>query len=77
MRTPPPTHPTTPDTISQLTNSEEYIDGVLAGTLGEILIRCNNVLHVRLAPAAPGAAAAAEAVDASMGGGAVEAVGAT
>merc|ERR1712037_159873 len=28
-------------------NSEEYIDGALAGHLGEILIRCNNVLYIR------------------------------
>lgn len=34
----------------QLANSEEYIDGALAGSLGEILIRCNNVLYVRAAP---------------------------
>ena len=31
----------------QLGNSEEYIDGALAGHLGEILIRCNNVLYIR------------------------------
>ena len=31
----------------QLANSEEYIDGALAGHLGEILIRCNNVLYIR------------------------------
>ncbi|CAD5115205.1 DgyrCDS4199 [Dimorphilus gyrociliatus] len=31
----------------QLDNTEEYIDGVLSGNLGEILIRCNNVLHIR------------------------------
>ena len=30
-----------------LANTEEYIDGVLAGNLGEVLIRCNNVLYVR------------------------------
>ena len=38
--------------VAQLANSEEYIDGALAGSLGEILIRCNNVLYVRAAPAA-------------------------
>ncbi|CAH3180705.1 unnamed protein product [Porites lobata] len=31
----------------QLANTEEYIDGSLAGNLGEVLIRCNNVLYVR------------------------------
>ena len=30
-----------------LANTEEYIDGVLAGNLGEVLIRCNNVLYIR------------------------------
>lgn len=34
----------------QLANSEEYIDGQYAGNLGEILIRCNNVLYVREVP---------------------------
>ncbi|MFS7957492.1 putative sm-like protein Lsm6/SmF [Helianthus anomalus] len=34
----------------QLANSEEYIDGQFTGNLGEILIRCNNVLHLRGAP---------------------------
>lgn len=31
----------------QLKNSEEWVDGALAGQLGEILIRCNNVLYIR------------------------------
>jgi len=26
---------------------EEYVDGNMTGTLGEVLIRCNNVLYVR------------------------------
>ena len=30
----------------QLSNTEEWVDGVLAGKLGDVLIRCNNVLHV-------------------------------
>ncbi|CAO4371489.1 Protein CBR-SNR-5 [Caenorhabditis briggsae] len=30
----------------QLANAEEYIDGNNTGNLGEILIRCNNVLYV-------------------------------
>lgn len=28
----------------QLANTEEYIDGALFGHLGEVLLRCNNVL---------------------------------
>lgn len=39
----------------QLNNSEEWVDGALAGQLGEILIRCNNVLYVRPGLAASGA----------------------
>lgn len=31
----------------QLTSTEEWIGGKLAGNLGEVLIRCNNVLYVR------------------------------
>lgn len=31
----------------QLANTEEYIDGNLTGNLGEVLIRCNNVLYIR------------------------------
>ncbi len=32
----------------QLTNSEELIDGVKKGNdLGDILIRCNNILYIR------------------------------
>jgi len=34
----------------QLGNCEEFIDGEFAGNLGEVLIRCNNVLYVRQAP---------------------------
>ncbi|RAL43745.1 unnamed protein product [Cuscuta campestris] len=34
----------------QLGNAEEYIDGVFTGNLGEILIRCNNVLYLRGVP---------------------------
>ncbi|KAE9554614.1 hypothetical protein FO519_002174 [Halicephalobus sp. NKZ332] len=30
----------------QLANTEEYIEGVNQGSLGECLIRCNNVLYV-------------------------------
>jgi len=31
----------------QLASTEEWIDSKLAGNLGEVLIRCNNVLYVR------------------------------
>nr|XP_055185919.1 small nuclear ribonucleoprotein F-like [Nyctereutes procyonoides] len=31
----------------QLANTEEYIDGALSGHLGEVLIRCHNVLYIR------------------------------
>ncbi|KAK4774850.1 hypothetical protein SAY86_009785 [Trapa natans] len=34
----------------QLANAEEYIDGQFTGSLGEILIRCNNVLYLRGVP---------------------------
>lgn len=33
----------------QLLQTEEYIDGQLAGFLGEVLIRCNNVLYIKAA----------------------------
>ncbi|KAJ3633121.1 hypothetical protein MTP99_010089 [Tenebrio molitor] len=31
----------------QLANTEEFIDGNMTGNLGEVLIRCNNVLFIR------------------------------
>lgn len=31
----------------QLANCEEWIGGKFAGNLGEVLIRCNNVLYIR------------------------------
>lgn len=34
----------------QLASSEEWIGGKLAGNLGEVLIRCNNVLYIRGVP---------------------------
>ncbi|KAF9602679.1 hypothetical protein IFM89_030567 [Coptis chinensis] len=34
----------------ELANTEEYIDGKFTGSLGEILIRCNNVLYLRGVP---------------------------
>lgn len=30
----------------QLANTEEFIDGNCTGNLGEVLIRCNNVLYI-------------------------------
>jgi small nuclear ribonucleoprotein F len=33
----------------ELQETEEFIDGQFAGTLGEVLIRCNNVLYVKAA----------------------------
>lgn len=33
----------------QLGDTEEFIDGAIAGNLGEVLVRCNNVLYVRAA----------------------------
>ena len=34
----------------QLVNTEEWVDGTFSGNLGEVLIRCNNVLYIRAAP---------------------------
>ncbi|XP_014210761.1 small nuclear ribonucleoprotein F [Copidosoma floridanum] len=31
----------------QLANAEEHIDGNFTGSLGEVLIRCNNVMYLR------------------------------
>merc|ERR1712029_628010 len=31
----------------QLAQAEEFVDGNCAGQLGEILIRCNNVMYIR------------------------------
>lgn len=31
----------------QLAQTEEFIDGNCTGALGEVLVRCNNVLYVR------------------------------
>ncbi|KAF8485026.1 hypothetical protein DFH94DRAFT_258834 [Russula ochroleuca] len=35
----------------QLANTEEFQNGQTNGTLGEVFIRCNNVLYIREAPA--------------------------
>lgn len=32
----------------QLAQAEEYIDGSCTGNLGDVLVRCNNVLYIRL-----------------------------
>ena len=34
----------------QLASTEEYVDGKMTGALGEVLVRCNNVLYIRAAP---------------------------
>jgi small nuclear ribonucleoprotein F len=34
----------------QLANTEEFVDGASTGALGEVLIRCNNVLYIRRIP---------------------------
>lgn len=33
----------------QLTNAVEYIGGAEQGLLGDVMIRCNNILHIRSA----------------------------
>ena len=35
----------------QLAETEEFVDGQFAGFLGQVLIRCNNVLYIVAAPA--------------------------
>ena len=54
---PSPPHPFTGYLVSvdaymnlQLASTEEFIDGQFTGNLGEVLIRCNNVLYMRGAP---------------------------
>jgi small nuclear ribonucleoprotein F len=37
-----------------LERTEEFIDGQFAGFLGHVLIRCNNVLYLKAAPADDG-----------------------
>ena len=34
----------------QLASTEEWIDDQFSGNLGEVLIRCNNVLYLRGVP---------------------------
>ncbi|KAL0214312.1 hypothetical protein P9112_006496 [Eukaryota sp. TZLM1-RC] len=31
----------------QMANTEEFVSGQLKGNIGEILIRCNNILYIR------------------------------
>ena len=31
----------------QLSEASEYVNGEFAGPLGEIVIRCNNILYIR------------------------------
>ncbi|KAF2496443.1 small nuclear ribonucleoprotein SmF [Lophium mytilinum] len=38
----------------QLAGTEEFVDGKSTGTLGQVLIRCNNVLWISAANAATG-----------------------
>ena len=38
------------DARAQLASTEEWIDGQFSGNLGEVLIRCNNVLYLRGVP---------------------------
>ena len=33
-----------------MADTKEYVEGVQSGNLGEILIRCNNVLYIRGVP---------------------------
>jgi small nuclear ribonucleoprotein F len=54
---------------SQLGEAEEFIDGDFAGKLGEILIRCNNVMYIRGAEGAPELAAAAKEAEEGAAGG--------
>ena len=35
----------------QLKECEEFLEGQFAGFLGEVLIRCNNVLYIQALPA--------------------------
>lgn len=34
----------------QLASTEEFVDGAFTGNLGEVLIRCNNVMYLRGVP---------------------------
>mmetsp|Transcript_14427 Transcript_14427/g.21344 ORF Transcript_14427/g.21344 Transcript_14427/m.21344 type:complete len:91 (-) Transcript_14427:436-708(-) len=43
----------------QLQDTKEFIDGNFAGSLGEVLIRCNNVMYIKAADTASGEVGAA------------------
>ncbi|KAI9184384.1 hypothetical protein H9P43_003437 [Blastocladiella emersonii ATCC 22665] len=47
----------------KLEKTEEYVNGVSTGELGEVLVRCNNVMYIRGAsdPSEPAAAPAEDA----------------
>jgi hypothetical protein len=36
--------------LMQLLHTEEWVNGENKGELGEVLVRCNNILYVRAAP---------------------------
>ncbi|GBG33803.1 U6 snRNA-associated Sm-like protein LSm6 [Hondaea fermentalgiana] len=42
----------------QLSGTQEFLNGAFEGSIGEVLIRTNNVLYVRKVPEDDGAAAA-------------------
>ena len=44
----------------QLAETEEYVDGTYTGNIGEVLIRCNNVMYIRGAGADDAAAGGGE-----------------
>eukprot|EP01086_Lenisia_limosa_P003197 TRINITY_DN174_c0_g1_i1.p1 TRINITY_DN174_c0_g1~~TRINITY_DN174_c0_g1_i1.p1 ORF type:complete len:100 (+),score=36.17 TRINITY_DN174_c0_g1_i1:70-369(+) len=55
----------------QLANTEEFVNGSFAGNLGEMVVRCNNVLYIRQIPeeeADEPAEEAPAADDVEMGG---------
>ncbi|EOD10326.1 hypothetical protein EMIHUDRAFT_317040 [Emiliania huxleyi CCMP1516] len=39
-----------PCIFQSMASTEEWIDGEFSGNLGEVLIRCNNVLYMRGLP---------------------------
>jgi len=50
----------------QLVDTEEFVDGQFAGMLGEVLIRCNNVLYVKAADVVGGDKRKREVEDVKM-----------
>ena len=53
----------------QLAATEEWVGGEMKGTLGEVLIRCNNVLYVRGVPETEMAARGAPSITSASAGG--------